>query len=39
VEGTLPQVHRLLVPETIVRELFPEEVEVDSPVATADGAT
>ena len=41
VEGALPQVHRLLVPEPIVRELFPEELETDMATVTgaSDGAT
>jgi hypothetical protein len=30
IEGSLPQVHRLLVPDAIVRELFPEELETDA---------
>ena len=29
VQGALPQVHRLVVPEAIVRELFPELLEPD----------
>jgi hypothetical protein len=40
VERALPQVHRLLVPDPIVRELFPEEIEPDAPVgADVGGAT
>ena len=35
IEGALPQVHRLLVPDAIVRELFPEELETE-PVVAAD---
>ena len=33
IEGALPQVHRLLVPEPIVREFFPEELETDASLA------
>ena len=36
IEGALPQVHRLLVPDPIVHELFPEELEPDAPL-TVDG--
>jgi hypothetical protein len=35
IEGALPQVHRLHVPEAIVREIFPEELEIEPP-STAD---
>jgi hypothetical protein len=37
-EGALPQVHRLLVPEPVVRELFPEELETETapPVGAPD---
>ena len=39
VEGALPQVHRLHVPEAIVHELFPEELEAESAAAAdPDGA-
>ncbi len=31
IEGALPQVHRLLVPDALVREVFPEELETEAP--------
>jgi hypothetical protein len=37
IEGALPQVHRLHVPDAIVRELFPEELETESADVGADG--
>ena len=39
IEGALPQVHRLHVPDAIVRELFPEELETESADLGTDGAT
>ena len=44
VKGALPQVHRLLVPDALVREIFPEELDTDAPVTAepggaADGGT
>ena len=40
IEGALPQVHRLLVPDAIVRELFPEELETgDAPLPADAGDT
>lgn len=39
VEGALPQVYRLLVPDAIVRELFPEEYEVEPSVAADVGGS
>jgi hypothetical protein len=37
IEGALPQVHRLLVPDAIVRELYPEELQTEAPLAADAG--
>ena len=38
VQGALPQVHRLHVPDAVVRELFPEEQDGDDAAAPAEAA-